>query len=180
MKALVTGGAGFIGSHIVDRLLKEGHQVVILDNLDRRVHPRGMPPWLPRDAQFINGDVRNIDVLRRALGRAEVVFHQAAYQDYMPDFSKFFHVNSVSTALLHELVLEGRRNGAGSKVEKIIVASSQAVYGEGQNRCANARCRSFNKVVQPESRQRKRLELGLWDVVCPGCGEVMANLRLKE
>ena len=166
MKALITGGAGFIGSHIADRLLREGYEVRILDNLEPLVHPKGKPPWLPKDAEFILGDVRDRDTMVRALAGVRVVFHQAAYHDYMPDFSKFLHVNSVSTALIHEIIVANRKNQAGD-VEKVIVASSQAVYGEGQYRCQNEACDGYGKVIQPDSRGQEQLQKGQWELLCP-------------
>ena len=84
MRALVTGGAGFIGSHTVDLLPERGYKVRILDNLQPRVHPRGKPPWMPKEAEFILGDVANPDDLSRAIRDVDCVFHLAAYQDYMP------------------------------------------------------------------------------------------------
>ena len=96
---LVTGGAGFIGSHTADRLLKSGYDVRILDNLQKPVHLKGKPSYLPKEAEFILGDVRDKDTVEKALKDVEYVFHFAAYQDYLPDFSTFFHVNSVGTAL---------------------------------------------------------------------------------
>ena len=130
MRVLVTGGAGFIGGHVADRLLREGFQVRILDSLDPRVHPNGRPACVPSRAEFIHGDTANRNVLLAALQGVDIVSHQAAYQDYMPDFSRFLEVNAVSTALLYELIL-----GHRLPVKKILVASSQAVYGEGQYRC---------------------------------------------
>ena len=183
MKALVTGGAGFIGSHIADRLLAEGYEVRILDNLEPRVHPKGKPAWLFDEVEFIQGDVRNKESLARALEGIQVVFHQAAYQDYMPDFSKFFHVNSVSTALIHELILaktSAFRKKANS-VEKVVIASSQAVYGPGQYRCMNPGCRKFDAgLIQPEGRKQEQLQRGQWEVLCPDCGEPMTHLNLSE
>ncbi len=179
MKALVTGGAGFIGSHIADRLLSEGYEVRILDNLELRVHPKGKPGWVPRDAEFIHADVRDEDALKRALEGVQVVFHQAAYQDYEHDFSKFFHVNSVSTALIHEILLASRQK-TGAEVEKVIVASSQAVYGEGQYRCRNSECPKYGEVFRAEARAAKQLEQGIWDVLCPACGTPADNVRLRE
>lgn len=179
MKALVTGGAGFIGSHIADHLLREGFEVRILDNLEPRVHPKGKPPWLPGEAEFILGDVRDKETMRRALEGVQVVFHQAAYQDYMPDFSKFLHVNSVSTALIHEIILEQRKTSA-KQVEKVIVASSQAVYGEGQYKCQNESCSDHEKVIQPGSRSEEQLQKSQWDLVCPRCGKPMAHMTLNE
>ncbi|MBN2372464.1 SDR family NAD(P)-dependent oxidoreductase [bacterium] len=186
MKALVTGGAGFIGSHIVDRLLEEGYDVRILDNLDARVHPKGKPPWISKDAEFIEGDVRDKETLASAMDGVEVVFHQAAYQDYMPDFSIFLHVNSVSAALIHEIILEGRRSSGkgkkapGSQVRKVIVASSQAVYGEGQYRCGNPKCRAYNAVIQPQTRSDGQLHEGRWGLFCPECSGPMEYVKLSE
>jgi dTDP-L-rhamnose 4-epimerase len=76
-KVLVTGGAGFIGSHLVDNLIAKGHQVKILDSLEPQVHA-GKPDYLNPNAEFILGDVRNEDVLKKALKNIEVVFHHAA------------------------------------------------------------------------------------------------------
>src|ERR1700693_3886710 len=129
MRVLVIGGAGFIGSHLVDRFVKEGFQVRVLDSLDSRIH-RGKPTYLPHQVDFIRGDITNRETLSQALRDVDVVSHQAAYQDYMPDFSRFLHVNAVGTALLYELIVEDRM-----KIRKVIVASSQAVYGEGQYIC---------------------------------------------
>ena len=176
MKALVTGGAGFIGSHLADRLLREGYDVRILDNLEPRVHPKGKPAWIPKEAEFLHGDVREKEILAKALEGVRVVFHQAAYQDYMPDFSKFIHVNSVSTALIHEIILESRNGSgkrgehAGDQVEKVIVASSQAVYGEGQYQCTNPGCRRYKELIQAETREQEQLQKGLWENLCPECG----------
>ncbi|HUI27650.1 MAG TPA: NAD-dependent epimerase/dehydratase family protein [Candidatus Kryptonia bacterium] len=169
MKALVTGGAGFIGSHIADRLLAEGLEVRILDNLQPRVHPHGKPPHVPAAAEFITGDVRDKEALRRALRGVEVVFHQAAYQDYMSDFSTFLSTNAVSTALILEILVEERW-----PVRKVIVASSQAVYGEGQYRCA------LHGEFQPLTRDPSRLAAGLWEIVCPQCGAPAEALLLDE
>ncbi len=176
---MVTGGAGFIGSHIADRLLREGYDVRLLDNLEPRVHPRGKPGWVPEEAEFLYGDVRDKEILSKALEGVSVVFHEAAYQDYMPDFSKFLHVNSVSTALIHEILLEKKRQGTGS-VAKVIVASSQAVYGEGQYRCTNKACRGHLKIVQPETRGHEQLQARRWEVACPECGHTMDSLKLRE
>jgi len=130
MRVLITGGAGFIGGHLADRFIREGFRVRILDSLEPRVHPHGRPNYLPAGAEFVEGDVTDRSVLLGALQGVDIVSHQAAYQDYMPDFSRFLQVNAVSTALLFELII-----GHRLPVKKVIVASSQAVYGEGQYRC---------------------------------------------
>jgi len=169
MKTLVTGGAGFIGSHIVDRLLAEGYEVKILDNLESRVHPKGKPPYIAKEAEFIEGDARSKDDLRKALQDVKVVFHHSAYQDYMPNYSKFIHSNVVSTALICEII-----NEDALPVEKIIIASSQAVYGEGQYQCMK------HGLIQPPARPREQLEKADWEVRCPICDEYMNPLRLRE
>ena len=131
-RVLVTGGAGFIGSHTVDLLLEKGCEVTILDSLQPRVHPRGKPSWVPREARFIQGDVANREELSRALEGMSHVVHLAAYQDYMPDFSRFIHTNAESSALLFELIVSDRER---YPVRKIVFASSQAVCGEGRYLC---------------------------------------------
>ncbi len=169
MRVLVTGGAGFIGSHLVDRFLRDGFQVRILDSLEARVHPHGLPRYVPAAAEFIHGDVTDRNVLLSALQGVDVISHQAAYQDYMPDFSRFLEVNAVSTALLFELVI-----GQRLPVKKIIVASSQAVYGEGQYRCMD------HGDFQPMPRPPRQLQRGDWEVVCPACGAPVEALALEE
>jgi dTDP-L-rhamnose 4-epimerase len=169
MRVLVTGGAGFIGGHLVDRFLSEGYRVRILDNLDARVHPYGKPSWLPSRAEFINGDVRDRQTLLGALQDVDIVSHQAAYQDYMPDFSRFLDVNAVGTALLFELIVEKKL-----KIRKVIVASSQAVYGEGQYDCFQ------HGLVQPVPRSIAQLDRGDWEVHCPTCREKCTPRLLEE
>ena len=160
MRVLVTGGAGFIGSHLVDRLLQEGHQVRVLDILLPRVHVYGRPGYLSQETEFLEGDVRNKADWVRAMERVQVVFHQAAYQDYLPDYSRFFESNATSTALMFEVINEMKY-----PIEKVSVASSQAVYGEGQYECPN------HGLVQPVTRSREQLGRGQWEVRCSLCGE---------
>ena len=132
-KILVTGGAGFIGSHTVDALLERGYRVRILDSLQLRVHPKGKPAWVPSEVEFIQGDVANPQMtLAKALESVDAVFHLAAYQDYLPEFSKFIHANTESSALLFELIVSDPKR---FPVKKIVFASSQAVCGEGRYVC---------------------------------------------
>jgi dTDP-L-rhamnose 4-epimerase len=161
MRILVTGGAGFIGSHTVDALVARGHDVRILDSLEKPVHRRGKPSYLNPAADFVLGDVTRREDWLRALDGIDAVFHFAAYQDYLPDFSKFFRVNAAGTALLYELVVEKKL-----PVRKVVVASSQAVYGEGRHRCPDGR------IVYPDLRPEARLSAGRFEVPCPeGPGE---------
>ena len=168
-RVLVTGGAGFIGSHTVDLLLEKGYEVRILDNLQPRVHPRGRPDYLPREAEFVQGDVANRDDLDKALKGVSKVIHLAAYQDYLPDFSTFIHTNTESSALLFELIVEKRL-----PIEKIVFASSQSVSGEGCYAC------SEHGTIRPESRSVEQLRRGDWEVRCPACGAEMRPLLIDE
>lgn len=164
MRVLVTGGAGFIGSHTVDLLLQKGYAVRVLDNLSPPVHREAqVPDYLPREVEFMLGDVRDRAAWERALEGVEGVFHFAAYQDYLPDFSKFFHVNAVGTALLYEIVVEKKL-----PIEKILLASSQAAYGEGKYRCAT------DGVQYPGPRSEAQLIARDWEPRCPACGRPMA------
>ena len=108
MKILVTGGAGFIGSHTSDRLLALGHDVIVLDALTPPVHRNRQPAYLSPEADFYEGDTRNRDLLTNLLRRVDAVYHFAAYQDYLPYFSRFSDVNVVSTALIYEVIVAER------------------------------------------------------------------------
>jgi dTDP-L-rhamnose 4-epimerase len=156
MRILVTGGAGFIGSHTVDRLVSRGHAVRILDSLEQPVHRKGRPDYLDPEAEFVLGDVTSREQLRAALEGVEAVFHLAAYQDYLPDFSKFFRVNAAGTALLYELIVAERL-----PVRKVVVASSQAVYGEGRHRAPDG---SF---CYPDMRPEAQLRAGRFELAAP-------------
>jgi dTDP-L-rhamnose 4-epimerase len=190
---LVTGGAGFIGSHTVDHLLARGYQVRILDNLQPRVHPRGKPEWVPRDAEFILGDVANPQDLSQALVGVSAVFHLAAYQDYLPDFSTFIHTNTESTALLFQLIVSDRKR---FPVRKIVFASSQSVCGEGRYACLGEDAgdisggllrkiptftnKNGHGVICPDPRPMEQLRKGDWEVRCPRCGNRMNPLLIDE
>ncbi|MDW8343131.1 MAG: NAD-dependent epimerase/dehydratase family protein [Verrucomicrobiae bacterium] len=170
-RVLITGGAGFIGSHTAWELVRAGYRVRLLDALCPPVHAGDgqWPPWLPAEAERVRGDVRERADWERALEGVDYVIHLAAYQDLLPNFSRFFHVNSVGTALLYELIVEKRL-----PVRKVVVASSQFVYGEGRYRCAR------DGEVFPSGRAPERLAKALWDPVCPKCGGAIEPLPLLE
>lgn len=157
-RILVTGGAGFIGSHTVDHLLLAGFDVTVLDNLQPRVHPHGKPSYVPSEVRFLHGDVADATDLLGALRDAEAVFHLAAYQDYQPDFSTFLHTNAESTALLFEIIARERL-----PVETIVFASSQSVAGEGLYRC------TAHGLITPEPRSLEQLSNGQWEPCCVAC-----------
>ena len=168
-KILVTGGAGFIGSHLVDLLLKSGYAVRVLDILQERVHPFGKPKYLAPEVDFIKGDVSDYRDLSRALKGVDAVYHLAAYQDYLPDFSHFVHTNSESSALLFELILEKKL-----PVKKIVFASSQAVAGNGKWKCAK------HGQFWGEQRLIGQLEKSEWEIKCPRCGKDGKNVLMTE
>jgi dTDP-L-rhamnose 4-epimerase len=168
-KALVTGGAGLIGSHIVDAALAEGWGVRILDNLERQTHRNGKPDWVPDEVEFIHGDVRNRADWERALDGIDIVFHEAAYGGYMPEIAKFMHVNSYGTALMLETI----RN-RNLPVRKIVVASSQAVYNEGAYSCAE------HGHFYGETRPIAQLQAGDYAIHCPICGAPSTPVSTDE
>lgn len=165
----MTGGAGFIGSHTVDALIREGFRVRILDNLQKSVHPKGLPGYLNPAAEFIQGDVRSKTDWEKSLEGIDVVYHLAAYQDYLTDFSTFFHVNAVSTAILYEILVEKK---AAFKTPKVIVAASQAIMGEGRYRCPGCFPKDGN-FSYPSIRLEEQLSKGEWDHRCTRCGRIM-------
>jgi dTDP-L-rhamnose 4-epimerase len=167
--ALVTGGAGLIGSHVTDLLLGAGWRVRVLDNLEPNTHKRGKPAWINPKAEFVEGDLRDRETITTALDKIDVVFHQAAYGGYMPEISKYVHVNSLGTAQMLELIREKKL-----PIRKIIVASSQAVYSEGAGICPK------HSLVFPAVRPVEQLQKGDWEVHCPICGEIVRSAPTPE
>jgi dTDP-L-rhamnose 4-epimerase len=157
--ALVTGGAGLIGSHLVDLLLAGGWSVRILDNLEPQTHGRGKPPWVNGATDFVLGDVRDPATLETSLEGVDTVFHLAAFGGYMPEIAKFVEVNSLGTARLLEAIRDHNR-----PVRKLVVASSQAVYVEGAVKCPS------HGVLNPERRTEAAMAAGRFEVPCPACG----------
>ena len=169
MRVLVTGGAGFIGSHTVDRLVGDGHEVTVLDALTAPVHRGGAPNYLTPGADLYVGDVRNRDLLANLLRRNDAVYHFAAYQDYLPDFSRFTDVNVVSTSLIYEVAVAERL-----ELERVVVASSQSAMGEGLYRCPE------DGEQTPGMRSEEALRAGVWEIPCPVCGGPLEVMRTPE
>ena len=173
-KILVTGGAGFIGSHIVEALVRRGHKVRVLDNLEPQVHGEGaeIPEYISRDIEFIKRDIRNKDEVKKALKNIEIIFHQAAavgVGQSMYQIEKYMEVNTLGTARLLDILVNEKH-----KVEKLIVASSMSVYGEGEYVCS--KCGS----VYPNLRSLQQLKDRKWEMHCPICNRDVKPVPTKE
>ena len=161
-RVLVTGGAGFVGSHTVDALLRAGHEVRVFDSLDEQVHQGIIPGYLAREAEFAHADVRDIEAFRKAVSGVDIVYHFAAavgVGQSMYEIARYMAVNTQGMANLLQVLLERR-----DKVEKLIVASSMSIYGEGQYVCGE------HGMVAPGPRAAAQLSEKRWQVGCPACG----------
>ncbi len=168
-RALVTGGAGLIGSHLTDLLVNEGWRVRIFDNLEPNTHKLGKPAWINPAAEFLRGDMRERADITAALQDIDVVFHEAAYGGYMPEIAKYVHVNSFGTAQMLEVIRE-----ENLPIKKVVVASSQAVYSEGAATCPQ------HGLVFPAVRPIEQLRAGDWSVHCPICDEKTTSAPTPE
>lgn len=172
-RALVTGGAGFIGSHIVDGLLARGYEVLVYDALVEQVHGEaGVRPDYLADVELVRADIRDADALSAALQRSDVVFHEAAavgVGQSMYDIHSYVSVNSLGTALLCDLLAKG-----GHSVRKVLVASSMSNYGEGAYDCPEHGRQS------PKPRPAAQLERREWELLCDTCGKQMTSAACDE
>lgn len=162
-KILITGGAGFIGSHLVDGLLKQGHDITVYDSLDSQVHGinQKKPAFLANNIRFIHNDVRNMDVLLEALKDVEVIYHLAAavgVGQSMYQIDKYIDVNAGGTAKLLDLIVNKAKN-----IKKVIIASSNTIYGEGVYECS--KCGR----VYPQIRDSQQMDAKDWELECPNC-----------
>jgi dTDP-L-rhamnose 4-epimerase len=160
MRVLVTGGAGFIGSHLADRLLTAGHAVRALDNLDLQVHATSEhPDYLDPSVELVAGDIRDRSAVRSALDGIEAVVHLAAavgVGQSMYEIERYTSINALGTAVLLEEVLE-RRNS----IRKLLVASSMSIYGEGQYRDPG----TGEGGIAPGLRSASQLEARQWELL---------------
>jgi dTDP-L-rhamnose 4-epimerase len=170
---LVTGGAGFIGSFLVDELLKRGHRVRIYDNLEPQVHSGGKAPvYLNKEAEFIKGDVRDYEHLKQAVDGVDVVFHEAAtvgVGQSQYQIKHYVDVNIGGTANLLDIIVNEQ-----TQVSKIIVAASMSSYGEGQYECDT--CGS----VHPPLRSEEQMNHQDWELHCPSCQKLVRPLPTNE
>jgi dTDP-L-rhamnose 4-epimerase len=156
MRVLITGGAGFIGSHVADLLLQHGYKVRVLDNLSPQVHGADCrrPQYLCGDAELLVGDVRHHDSIERALRGVDAVIHLAAavgVGQSMYDIADYVETNELGTATLLQAL-------SRQPVRRLVVASSMSIYGEGLCR------RSGGNLVSPPDRSVEQLRRGLWEL----------------
>lgn len=170
---LVTGGAGFIGSHLVDGLVERGHRVRVVDALVPQVHgENAAPSYLNPDAEFIQGNVCDRAAVDKALDGIDVVYHEAAevgVGQSMYEIERYVRANDLGTAVLLEAIL-----GRKSQIKKLVVASSMSIYGEGAFTCEAC------GVVAPQLRPVDQLLNRDWEVKCPKCGQELSPAPTTE
>jgi len=173
LNILVTGGAGFIGSHLVDKLIEIGHKVRILDSLVEQVHGKSVPSHLNKDAEFIKGDMCDASAVSRALDDIDVVYHKAAevgVGQSMYEIVRYVKANDLGTGVLLEEMIKRK-----DQFQKVIVASSMSIYGEGAYVCNQCDTR-----VNPFLRSNTQLSEHKWDFICDRCGGKLTMVGTSE
>ncbi|HET9098745.1 MAG TPA: NAD-dependent epimerase/dehydratase family protein [Acidobacteriaceae bacterium] len=170
---LITGGAGFVGSHLADGLLRAGHRVRVLDDLTPQVHPTGPPDYLSTAVELVRGDVRDPNILREALNGVHVIFHFAAtvgVGQSMYEISRYMSVNTLGTAELLQTLLDTEHTP-----EKLIVASSMSIYGEGEYICSEC-----GRLDYPSVRPVSQLKSAQWEMHCTACSGALRPVPTRE
>jgi dTDP-L-rhamnose 4-epimerase len=171
-QVLITGGAGFVGSHLADALLAGGHRVRVFDNLSPQVHPQGRPDYLSDEVELISGDMRDLDAVSRALFGVDAVIHLAAavgVGQSMYEISHYMGANTQGTANLLQAILDTK-----AEIGKLVVASSMSIYGEGKYLCRNC------GEAAPPPRLLRQLKSKQWEVRCPTCGRELTPMATDE
>jgi len=174
-RILVIGGCGFIGSHLVDKLLEKGYYVRILDNLDAQVHgnDRKIPDYLNNNAELIIGDIRNSEDVKKAIQDIDIIYNLAAavgVGQSMYQIEHYIDVNTHGTSNLMDIIINNE-----NCVKKIIVASSMSIYGEGAYYCENE-----DKIFFPKIRSVEHLKKHEWELKCPSCSKILKPLPTNE
>jgi len=174
-KILITGGAGFIGSHTADLLIEHGYHVTILDNLEPQVHgdTEKLPDYVNGSATFVYGDIRERELLKKVMQEVDAVIHLAArvgVGQSMYQTERYVDVNTKGTANLLDVLINEENN-----IKKLIVASSMSIYGEGKYYCEKC---STN--VYPALRDERQLQKRQWDHLCPMCNSSLTPQPTDE
>ena len=172
-KILVTGGAGFIGSHTVDLLIKHGYQVTIIDNLEPQVHGKQKPDYINKDADFIQHDIQDRNFLSEVISEVDAIIHLAALVGVgqsMYQIERYINTNTKATATLLDILAKQEHN-----IRKLVVASSMSVYGEGKYYCQKCAAEAYPN-LRPEEQLRKQH----WDQKCPNCRSTLNPLPTDE
>ena len=173
-QVLITGGAGFVGSHVADGLLRAGHSVRVLDSLTPQVHPGGeRPEYLSREVELVVGDVRDPAILRKVLPGVDVIYHFAAtvgVGQSMYEISRYMSVNTQGTAELLQAILDLKL-----APEKLVVASSMSIYGEGRYVCPTTK-----QEVNPPVRSLEQLRQSRWELECEDCDAALEPMATSE
>jgi dTDP-L-rhamnose 4-epimerase len=175
MNILITGGAGFIGTHLSRALLQRGHSVTALDNFSPQIHGNNvdLPSDLREQVRLVRGDVRDASVWASSVRGHQAIVNLAAETgtgQSMYEITKYEQVNVAGTSLLYDLLAGSPRHG----VERIVVASSRAIYGEGAYECQE------HGLVYPGSRSSLDKTNGFYDPVCPACGGHCSSVSTSE
>ena len=175
MKILITGGAGFIGSHVVDTLIEKGYSnVTIFDNLEEQVHgPSHNPPeYLNPKAEFLKGSLLDYNLLKRLIKDTDILIHLGAVvgvAQSMYQIRKYTETNIIGTGNILDILTNCDHN-----VQKLIIASSNTVYGEGKYQCSKC------GVIFPPLRSKEQLSKKVWEILCPNCGSGLKPLPCDE
>lgn len=171
-KILVTGGAGFIGSHLVDLLISKGYEVRILDNLFPQVHQGKIPQYLNKNAEFIKGDMTNTADINKALKGVDVIYHEAAVVGVgqsMYEIENYIFNNTLGTAKLLDFLANNKHS-----IQRIVVASSMSAYGEGLYKCPSC------GFIRPPLREDKQMAKKNWELFCPNCKNILTPIGIPE
>lgn len=171
-RILVTGGAGFIGSHLVDRLIFQGYRVRVLDNLTHQVHQGKLPNYLNEKAEFLKGDLTNQRDIERAIDSIDAIYHQAAVVGVGQSMYKIKHYtknNTMGTAILLDHLANSKH-----RVKRIIIASSMSSYGEGLYKC-----KTCGK-IRPPLRMDQQMSKKNWELHCQNCNRILTPIRIPE
>jgi dTDP-L-rhamnose 4-epimerase len=171
-RILITGGAGFVGSHLADALLRKGHTVRVFDNLAPQVHHDGWPEYLAPEVERMHGDMRHLEEVKRAVTEVDAIIHLAAavgVGQSMYEITHYMGSNTQGTANLLQALLD-----MNVKIEKLVVASSMSIYGEGKYLCSEC------GEVAPAPRSTAQLKAKQWEMLCPVCGQTLKPIATDE